>query len=142
MEDNIQKEEDAKKENAPKGVTPQEIQFYFKASWYILALLLVFEFLIMFGLSKTEMAGGNIILWFLRVIIFCYIFWQIGKKFKQLNLSLFGAILGLEVGVVVSAVKIILNGGTGWTWFNLFTEPFYIMGMGALVGLMLYSLNK
>ncbi|MFH1564516.1 MAG: hypothetical protein ABIC82_01565 [bacterium] len=142
MEENAQKEEGAEKENAPRAFTSQEIQFYFKSSLYILALFLIFEFLIMFALSRTNMAGGNIILWSLRIIIFSYILWKIGKKFKQLNLSFFGAILGLEVGVAVSVVKIILNSGAGWTWFNLFTEPFYIMGVGALVGLVFYSLNN
>lgn len=142
MEESIQKEEDGEKENSPKGVTPQEIQFYFKASWYLLALVLIFEFLMMYIISNSKLANGNIILWILRVIIFSYIFWQIGKKFKGLNLSLLGAILGLEVGVVVSVAKIILNGGAGWTWFNLFTEPFYMLGMGALVGLVFSSSNN
>lgn len=142
MEESIQKEKETKKENAPKAITPQEIQFYFKSSLFILALFLIFEFLIMFALSRTKMAGGNIVLWSLRIIIFSYILWKIGKRFKQLNLSLFGAILGLEVGVAVSVVKIILNGGAGWAWFNLFTEPFYMLGMGALVGLVFSSLNN
>ncbi len=142
MEESIRKEEGTKQETAPKGITPQEIQFYFKASWYLLALILVFEFLMMYVVSESKMVNGNIILWFLRVVIFSYILWQISKKFKQLNLSILGSILGLEVGVVVSVAKIILNGGAGWTWFNLFTEPFYIMGMGALIGLVFSSLNN
>ncbi|MFH1187901.1 MAG: hypothetical protein V1688_03525 [bacterium] len=142
MEESIQKEEETKKESAPKAITPQEVQFYFRYSLYVLALFLFFEFLIMFALSKVAWTGGDIILWFLRIIIFSYILREIDKKFKQLNLSLFGAILGLEVGSVVSVAKIILNGGAGWTWFNLFTEPFYIMGLGAAIGLVFYSLTK
>lgn len=142
MEDNIQKEEDAKKENASRAITSQEVQFYFRSSFYILALILIFEFLMMFILSKASIFIGNIALWTLRFLIFSYVLWQIGKKFKQLNLSILGSISGLEVGVVVSVAKIILNGGAGWTWFNLFTEPFYIMGMGVAVGFVFSSFNN
>lgn len=42
MGSSAQKEEETKQENAPKGVTPQEIQFYFKASFVYIGS--VFDF--------------------------------------------------------------------------------------------------
>lgn len=142
MENNNQQESEKKVgKNKKKFITPQEVQFYFKSSWYLLFLFLVFEFLIMFILSKAEWGGKNFILWLIRIILFYYVFWKIGKRFKQINLSLFGSILGLEIGIIVSVVKIITNSGAQWTWFNLFTEPLYIMGLGALVGFGIHKIN-
>jgi hypothetical protein len=125
-----------------KLVTPQDIQFYFRSSWYLLVLILVIEFIIMFVLSRIEWGNSNLILWINRVIVFGYIFWKISKKFRQLNLALFGALLGLETGFVVAIVKIIINKAAQWTWFNLITEPLHLLGFGAVVGFIFYSLNN
>jgi len=49
--------------------------------------------------------------------------------------------LGLETGIVVAITKIIIHHATQWTWFNLFTEPVYLMAFGSLIGLIFSKKN-
>jgi cation transport ATPase len=139
-QDENQKDSETAREK--KFITPREVQFYLKSSWYLLAVLLISEFIMMFAFSKAEWSNENFTIWLVRIIILCYIFWRIGKKFKQINSSLFGSILGFETGLIVAIAKIVINSGAQWTWFNLFTEPFYLMGLGAFIGFVTYSLNN
>jgi len=119
-----------------------DIKFYTKSSWYLLVFVVVIELIIMFIMSNISLAdqswipyfNANLIPWIVRLVVFTYVLWKIGKRFWHFNLMLFGAVLGYEVGLVVSLVKIVVQKAAIAAWINLLVEPILILFLGALIG--------
>lgn len=134
-------------EKIEKNWEPIDFASYFSFVKWFLVLMIVIELVFRFWSSGFD--GGIIanqrenIIWFLRVCFFVFLGWRAGKVFEAHPAigAISGSIAGFFMGLV-SALWRFFDGFKVWKFFNLLTETFLLLLVGAVISaLAVYVFN-